>query len=389
MGAPLIWFGNNAKLLPHGTIVDYLGNPLFASYALENVYVTSLRFVLIGSGTSGSIMLPPNSTIMHDAFEGTSDAVVTGVSNSRPSTFNVSTAMGVVVAALLDSAGNWAFTGTPSSYPVALVYSVRQKLSDFDSDAGDICQILFLQPSTTGQGFFLQDITVTSPLQTLDVVTSVSIADATKAVWQLRDQNWNEVIGTVFATSSAGVTITANPPLDPGIYQLVGITAQPGSYKIQNSAHSVVLASPTATHSVDVSADIPDPTKGVWQLRDSAGIELAGTVVPNSAGTVTLSAVPSLPAGTYKLTGIGMVSTKSTVQSAITTVILASPSESYPVDVSSYVTNAQNSFWQLRDSNGAEVYGVTSPADAGTVDLVAVPALPAGTYSLIGIEGST
>jgi hypothetical protein len=34
--------------------------------------------------------------------------------------------------------GSWVFTGVPSSYPVAILYRVRQKILDFDSTASDI-----------------------------------------------------------------------------------------------------------------------------------------------------------------------------------------------------------------------------------------------------------
>lgn len=43
-----------------------------------------------------------------------------------------------IVATSFDSSGNYALTGTPTAYSVAIIYRVRQKLIDFDSTASDI-----------------------------------------------------------------------------------------------------------------------------------------------------------------------------------------------------------------------------------------------------------
>lgn len=101
-------------------------------------YVRSTRFASIGSGTSGSLTLPSNSEVVLDDFGGTTDAVVTTISGGRPSFASAKTAGGTVVATTLDASGNWSLSGTPSAYPVAIVYRVKQQFKNFDSDASDI-----------------------------------------------------------------------------------------------------------------------------------------------------------------------------------------------------------------------------------------------------------
>lgn len=101
-------------------------------------YVRTTRFENIVSGTSGTVTLPANSEIVLDDFGGTTDAVVAQVSGGKPTLQSAKTASGEIVATSFNSLGDWSFTGTPSSYPVAILYRVRQKLSEFDSTASNI-----------------------------------------------------------------------------------------------------------------------------------------------------------------------------------------------------------------------------------------------------------
>lgn len=101
-------------------------------------YVRSTRFEIINAGTSGTITIPANAAVVLDDFGGTIDAVVSQAAGGYPTLVSAKSSTGAVIATSFNSAGNWVFTGTPTSYPVAILYRVRQKLSDFDSTATNI-----------------------------------------------------------------------------------------------------------------------------------------------------------------------------------------------------------------------------------------------------------
>lgn len=105
---------------------------------LEGKYVRTSRFSSIGSGTSGTITLPTNSTVVLDDFGGTVDAVVSTMSGGRPLFTSAVDGGGTAISATFDSSGNYTLSATPSAYPVALVYRVQQTLVDFDSTSSDI-----------------------------------------------------------------------------------------------------------------------------------------------------------------------------------------------------------------------------------------------------------
>lgn len=110
---------------------------LGASPALESVYVRSTRFASV-SATSGQVSLPTQATVVLDDFGGTVDAVVGTISGGRPTTTPATTAGGVIITTSFDSSGNYVLSGTPSSYPVAIIYRVKQTLINYDSTANDL-----------------------------------------------------------------------------------------------------------------------------------------------------------------------------------------------------------------------------------------------------------
>jgi hypothetical protein len=105
---------------------------------LGGKYVRTTRFATISSGTSGTITLPANSQVILDDFGGTTDAVLSTMSGGFPTYDHVKNVGFTVIATSFDSSGNYVFTGTPSAYPVALIYRVQQRMSQFDSTATDI-----------------------------------------------------------------------------------------------------------------------------------------------------------------------------------------------------------------------------------------------------------
>ncbi len=101
-------------------------------------YVRSTRFVIISAGTSGTVTLPPSSTVVLDDFGGTVDAIVTKVSGGKPTLLNALSALGAVVSTTFDASGNYTFSAAPSAYDVAIVYRVKQTLDNFDDTATDL-----------------------------------------------------------------------------------------------------------------------------------------------------------------------------------------------------------------------------------------------------------
>lgn len=111
---------------------DKINNTLTA---LGDNYVRNTRFATISSGTSGTIAIPSEQQIILDDFGGTTDAVVTTISGGRPTSSPAQTVGGTIIAATFDASGNYTLIGTPSAYPVAIIYRVRQKFSTYvDTD---------------------------------------------------------------------------------------------------------------------------------------------------------------------------------------------------------------------------------------------------------------
>ena len=117
-----------AQVTVHGAAFTFLNGDT----DLETRYVRVGWFEQIASGTSGAITVPPGGEIILDAFAGGVDALVSTVENAWPSFDSPLTAGGSVVAATLDGVGNWTLSGTPSAYPVALIYQYRTLLTDLD-----------------------------------------------------------------------------------------------------------------------------------------------------------------------------------------------------------------------------------------------------------------
>ena len=120
--------------------------------ALGDKYVRTTRFASIGAGTGGTVTLPPNSTVVLDDFGGGVDAVISTISAGYPTFQHAFTAAGALVTTSFDGAGNYTLSGAPSAYPVAIVYRVRQRLSEFDSTSTDIIGSYDLEGVESVQG---------------------------------------------------------------------------------------------------------------------------------------------------------------------------------------------------------------------------------------------
>ena len=111
------------------------GDPSLASRVttLENNELKITYFQSISS-TSGTITIPTGATILLDQFQAGADAYVSTITNGRPTGEFPQTSGGVIVdVTSFDALGNYTLTGTPSSYPVALIFILKIKSKDYQN----------------------------------------------------------------------------------------------------------------------------------------------------------------------------------------------------------------------------------------------------------------
>jgi hypothetical protein len=98
---------------------------------LENNELKILYYTSINTAT-GTITIPTNATVILDDFPQGLDAVAETIVNGKPSGLSPSTAGGVsVTVSSFDTAGNYTLSGTPSGFPVALLYVLKIKAIDY------------------------------------------------------------------------------------------------------------------------------------------------------------------------------------------------------------------------------------------------------------------
>jgi hypothetical protein len=125
------------------------------------------RYIYIGSGgsnevfatyweatssASGTVTLKAGSEVLLDAFQGLEDAVVSQTSGGKPTFEAAVTAGGTRISATFDSGGNYTLSGTPSSYPVAIVWRVILSESDIDYNNDQIIIEDIERPGGGGSG---------------------------------------------------------------------------------------------------------------------------------------------------------------------------------------------------------------------------------------------
>lgn len=98
---------------------------------LENNVSKISYFFSIAAGTTGTITIPTGATIILDQLYSGADAFVDTISGGQPTGLPPFTAGGVEVdVTSFDALGNYTLSGTPSAYPVALIYQLTIKEKD-------------------------------------------------------------------------------------------------------------------------------------------------------------------------------------------------------------------------------------------------------------------
>ena len=107
--------------------IQTMGDPI------GELYVKSIWFEQIDSGTSGTLTLPAQGEVVLDQWAAGVDALASTLASGVPAFVSPATAGGVIVTATLDGDGAWTLSGTPSAYPVAIIYVYKVKFRYFDS----------------------------------------------------------------------------------------------------------------------------------------------------------------------------------------------------------------------------------------------------------------
>jgi hypothetical protein len=94
---------------------------------LENNEFKVAYFASVSS-TTGTITIPTGATILADQFPGGIDAYVSTISSGQVTGQNPVTAGGVTVdVTSFNTSGDFVLDGTPSSYPVGIIYILKIK----------------------------------------------------------------------------------------------------------------------------------------------------------------------------------------------------------------------------------------------------------------------
>jgi hypothetical protein len=100
---------------------------------LRETYVKDEWYAEISEGTTGIIEAPAGATFLLDTWPEDIDAVVSTISaGERPDVEHVQDASGAIITTTFDATGAYTLSGTPSSYPIAIIFAYKVKLEDYD-----------------------------------------------------------------------------------------------------------------------------------------------------------------------------------------------------------------------------------------------------------------
>jgi hypothetical protein len=97
---------------------------------LENAELKIAYYTEI-NGTSGTITKPTGSTILLNQIAGGADALVCKLNSGPTGEAVTDSSLTIVDIATFNSSGDFTLTGTPSDYPIALIYWIKIPLSSY------------------------------------------------------------------------------------------------------------------------------------------------------------------------------------------------------------------------------------------------------------------
>lgn len=166
------------------------------------------------SAATGTITKPTGSTIQLDQLAGGVDAYVSTIVNGQPTGILPQTAGGVAVdVTSFDASGNYVLTGTPSAFPVAIIYIITIKAVNYQNLVE--ANILDLEDinAAPANGYTASRILITDANGYLVIANTATYPDLTELSYgkgvtsSIQTQLNNKTI-TVFKDSTTGTAIT-------------------------------------------------------------------------------------------------------------------------------------------------------------------------------------
>lgn len=206
---------------------------------LENNEYKILYFETISSAT-GTITKPTGATILLDQFYSGGDALVETLSNGQPTGQSPLTIGGAVVSVTsFDTSGNYVLSGTPSSYPVALVYIFKIKAIDLPN----LNMTNIMQMDANGYVPYTGAITNVDLGEYQLKAGQVELDQSPTGTAGVAITRWNDTLGSTETTLKGGSVIlkngvdlvvrvvnkvTPNTTLTKAAYQVVKVSGAQG-----------------------------------------------------------------------------------------------------------------------------------------------------------------
>lgn len=139
---------------------------------LENATLKIAYYTEI-NGTSGTITKPTGSTILLNQLAGGADALVSTINGTITGDSPKTSGNTLVDVSSFNSDGDFVLTGTPSAYPVGLIYWISIPLSDYSNlNIDNIIEQNMLNGYNVESGMYTPSLTIVS---NLDALTSTNI----------------------------------------------------------------------------------------------------------------------------------------------------------------------------------------------------------------------